>query len=77
MSTLFHQITDATIILRRAGIYYQRGVYWRKGFLYTTWTNGYVRLVSKGRTALPTLFWEDLVGVEVVIGDHEYLLEKE
>jgi len=59
LKMLFNIIDDAVVITKTKGVYNQRKVYERKGFIYANYGSGFVRLMSNG-TASPNLTIEDI-----------------
>jgi hypothetical protein len=55
----FTIINDAVVITRTKGVFHQRKVYERKGFIYTAYGSGFIRLVKNG-THIPNVGIEDL-----------------
>jgi len=53
---LFNVIPDAVIITRSKGVFNQRKVYERKGFIYAQYGSGFIRVMSGGGTAIPNLY---------------------
>lgn len=60
MSTLFHIIDDAAVILRAKGVYKQVKMYQRAGELYAGWGSGFIGLRREHTTTLPNVSWEDI-----------------
>lgn len=49
---LFNVIPDAIVITRSKGVFNQRKVYVRKGYIYVAFGSGFIRLMSNGTNQL-------------------------
>lgn len=64
MSSLFHQIPDAFIVLCAKGVYRQAPVFVRENRLYAKWGSGFIGLREHANgTTLPYVRWEHIEGV--------------
>ena len=62
---LFHRIEDAFVITSKSGSYEQRELYQRSGILYAQHLKGFARLMRLGTTSVPSLSWDEIIGVAV------------
>lgn len=68
MSSLFHVIEDASVILRtKRGVYKQAKVYRRADAVYANYSGGFVRLLCGSGTTCPDVLWSDLDAHGVLI----------
>ena len=51
--SLFSIYADQQVILMSGGVYYQRQIYLRSGYLYAQHGGGYIRLNASGSTSKP------------------------
>ena len=58
---MFHQIEDASVVLRSRGVYYQKSLFRRGRFIYAKWGNGFIRIIDrKDGTSVPNVTYEDI-----------------
>lgn len=60
MDDLFHIISDAQVVLRSKGTFYQKKLYRRGNRLYAAWGSGFIRIGSRDATSNPNVSWETL-----------------
>lgn len=57
---LFHEVTDAQVVLRSKGVYRQAKVFRRGADIYAAWGSGFIRLLSGSGTTVPTVVWDSI-----------------
>jgi len=55
---LFHVIPDNYVVLRARGVYKQAKLYARNAQVYAEYGGGFVRLMGRRGTTVPTVSWE-------------------
>lgn len=65
MSKLFHKIEDGSVILYSRGLYRQASVFYRGALVFASYGAGFIRLMQKGATSIPTVSYEDLSGSDI------------
>lgn len=64
---LFHIIEDAKVIVRQNGIFKQLKVYRRSDEVFAGVGAGFVKLLQRGGTTVPSITWLDIDAKDVVI----------
>ena len=59
---LFHIIDGGTAILFSRGVYRQAKVFRRGEHIFAQHGGGFIRLLQKGGTSVPSVAWKDLEG---------------
>lgn len=74
---LFNIVQDAVVITRSKGVFHQRKVYERKGFLYTNHGSGFIRLMKSG-TGMSNISVEEFdLGFEPCFNNFGYMMKPE
>jgi hypothetical protein len=61
---MFHKLDDATVLLRRNGLFRDAKLWHRKGVLFAEHGASLVRLHTEGYTSAKHVRWEEIAGVE-------------
>jgi hypothetical protein len=64
--TLFSIVEGGKVIISDRGIYRQVDLYERGGMLFAGYKDGFIRLLGRENTTVPTIRWDAIEGVEIV-----------
>lgn len=64
--TLFSIVEGGVVIINDRGLYRQVDLYERAGMLFAGYKDGFIRLLGRENTTVPTIKWDAIEGVEYV-----------